>query len=311
MSQFVKVTQELVESFASQRPLRAGSLIVTLYGDVLAPRGGTAWLGSLINALEPFGLNDRLTRTSVFRLAKDGWLTSTPVGRKSYYGLTDVGQRRFEAAAKRIYAAPVDDWDGQWLLVLINGLEASTKEQVRKELGWLGFGSLAPGLLGHPNPDTPAIMEFLKEQKLEDDVWLMHGQRVAMTSGQTVRDWVSRSWQLEDLENRYEKFLQQFRPIYQAARSARQLDPEMAFRTRVLLIHEYRKVHLRDPLLPNTLLPAAWPGRSAYQLCRNLYGKVVTDSERYVTEQFETADGPLPAVSSYFFDRFGGMSKRR
>ena len=64
----------LVDQFQAQRPLRSGSLIITVYGDAIAPRGGTTWLGSLIALLEPFGLNPRLVRTSVFRLAKDVWL---------------------------------------------------------------------------------------------------------------------------------------------------------------------------------------------------------------------------------------------
>lgn len=33
-----------------------------------------------------------------------------------------------------------------------------------------------------------------------------------------------------------------------------------AFTARILLIHHYRRVVLRDPLLPSALLPADWPG---------------------------------------------------
>src|SRR5690349_87804 len=55
-------------------PPRARSLIVTVWGDALAPHGGEAWLAGLIRLLAPFGINERLTRTSVFRLARDGWL---------------------------------------------------------------------------------------------------------------------------------------------------------------------------------------------------------------------------------------------
>ena len=54
--------ETLVDNFRNRRPIRAGSLIITVYGDAILPRGGTVWLGSLINLLEPLGLNQRLVR---------------------------------------------------------------------------------------------------------------------------------------------------------------------------------------------------------------------------------------------------------
>ena len=43
----------LIKRFQQQRPLRTGSLIITLFGDAIVPRGGTVWLGSLIELLAP------------------------------------------------------------------------------------------------------------------------------------------------------------------------------------------------------------------------------------------------------------------
>ncbi len=306
---FIKNSEELARDFATQRPLRAGSLIVTVFGDVVAPRGGVVWLGSLINTLDCFGLNQRLIRTSVFRLAKDGWLASQSVGRRSYYGLTDTGRRRFETAAKRIYGPLVEGWDQHWMLVVTDGLPSDVRDTLRKELSWLGFGALCPGLLGHPTPDTQAMVEVLRDLKVEDQVMVLRGQKYEATSSQSMLRFVRRSWRLEELENRYQEFLQRFRPVYKACRGATTVDPEAAFRTRVLLLHEYRKIHLRDPLLPATLLPSDWAGQRAYQLCRNLYGLVYGAADDYVGEHFETADGPLPSPTGYFFRRFGGLRK--
>ena len=77
------VCQGLVDEFRSRPTLRAGSLITTVFGDSIAPRGGTVWLGSLISAMAEFGIKERLVRTSVFRLAKDGWLEYNQFGRRS------------------------------------------------------------------------------------------------------------------------------------------------------------------------------------------------------------------------------------
>ncbi|MCM2318589.1 MAG: phenylacetic acid degradation operon negative regulatory protein PaaX, partial [Pseudomonas sp.] len=70
----------LIQRFQEQTPIRASSLIVTVYGDAIEPHGGAVWLGSLIQLLEPMGINQRLIRTSVFRLTKDGWLKADKVG---------------------------------------------------------------------------------------------------------------------------------------------------------------------------------------------------------------------------------------
>ncbi|HET6519065.1 MAG TPA: hypothetical protein VFG47_04520, partial [Geminicoccaceae bacterium] len=63
-----------VEAFRRRQPVRAGSLIVTVYGDAIAPRGGTVSLASLTRLLQAFGLSAGLVRTAVSRLAADGWL---------------------------------------------------------------------------------------------------------------------------------------------------------------------------------------------------------------------------------------------
>ncbi len=59
-----------------QDPPRAKSLCVSLLGDALGPHGGAIWLGDLIELLAPVGINERLLRTSVFRLVAQDWLRS-------------------------------------------------------------------------------------------------------------------------------------------------------------------------------------------------------------------------------------------
>ena len=53
-------------------------------------------LGSLIGLLERLGVNERLVRTTVFRLAKDDWLLAETEGRRSNYVLSPIGRRRFD-----------------------------------------------------------------------------------------------------------------------------------------------------------------------------------------------------------------------
>ena len=101
---------ELVARFRRQRPLRGGSLIVTIFGDSIMPRGGAVALGSLIALTAPFGLNERLVRTATARLAQDGWLEGHRAGKLSEYHLSRDGRERFAEATRRIYSAPDTEW---------------------------------------------------------------------------------------------------------------------------------------------------------------------------------------------------------
>src|SRR5882724_6685325 len=112
-------TQGLLKRFRSQRPIRGGSLLVSIFGDSIAPRGGAVTLGSLIKLAAPFGLTERLVRTSVARLAQDDWLAARRSGRRSEYRLTRTGAERFAQATRRIYGESPSVWDGKWTLVVV------------------------------------------------------------------------------------------------------------------------------------------------------------------------------------------------
>src|SRR5689334_9450622 len=144
-----------IERTLRDDPPRAPSLIVTIWGDALAPHGGEVWLAGLIRLLVAFGINERLTRTSVFRLARDGWLEAETHGRQSRYRLTAAGRSRFAAAYRRIYAAPLIDWDGAWDLV-VDPPGGGDRPRLRNELRWEGFGVLAPGVYVRPRRDDDA-----------------------------------------------------------------------------------------------------------------------------------------------------------
>lgn len=295
----------LVLEFRSRPTLRAGSLITTVFGDSIAPRGGVIWLGSLIRALAPFGVSERLVRTSVHRLAKDGWLASEQVGRRSYYRLSEPGSERFAQATHRIYGDPVRRWDGEWCLVLLAGLDAAVREQVRKEIGWLGFAAMSPNVLAHPAPDMSDLELSLRRLGVDSEVVVMRGR--AEKSDAALRRLAQSGWNLDDIDARYERFVGRFRPVLKSLEKARRVTPESAFILRTLLIQYYRKILLRDPHLPVALLPPDWHGTAAYQLCRNIYRSVYALAETHLDEVMENADGPLPPASRSAQARFGGM----
>jgi DNA-binding transcriptional regulator PaaX len=49
-----------VGAWAAQRSMRAGSLLVAILGDAVAPRRALAWLSELISLMRLFGALERL-----------------------------------------------------------------------------------------------------------------------------------------------------------------------------------------------------------------------------------------------------------
>ena len=298
----------LLDEFRSRPTMRAGSLIITVFGDAVLPRGGTVWIGSLIRVLGDFGVSERLVRTSVFRLARDDWLDVNPVGRRSYYSLTKGGVRRFEQATQRIYGEPRQNWSGDWCLVLLADLDAEQKESVRKELGWLGFGAISTNVLAHPSPAMSELEQTLKQMGIERDLVVMQGRTLGKNQDDAMRALVHKSWNLDEIDTRYEDFITRFRPVFKAVEKGRNCDPRTAFQIRTLMIQEYHRILLRDPLLPAEMLPGGWHGTAAYQLCRNLYRLIYSQADDFMSSEFETADGPLPPPAPEFLRRFGGLN---
>jgi phenylacetic acid degradation operon negative regulatory protein len=152
----------------------------------------------------------------------------------------------------------------------------------------LGFGQISPGVFAHPNWSVKEARAVLSE-----------GILLKSTSEGSAADQhlVATGWDLGDLARRYTRFLDTFTPVADAIGTT----DEAAFVVRTLLIHEYRKIHLRDPLLPPALLPQDWVGAKAYELSKNLYSRVFVAAERYLSNTASTTTGPLPEAGDSRF----------
>src|ERR1019366_9327539 len=74
-----------------REPARTGSIVITLFGDAIAPRGGSVWLGTLLAFFDTIDIDSGVVRTAMSRLAAHGWVGSNKVGRNSFYRLGEEG----------------------------------------------------------------------------------------------------------------------------------------------------------------------------------------------------------------------------
>lgn len=298
----LQALEALIEDFRQKSRVQASSLITSVFGDALVPRGGRVWLGSLIRLLQPLNINERLVRTTVFRLVKDEWLQTEAIGRRTDYMLTASGRRRFEDASRHIYAAEAPLWDRRWRLLLVVGdLEPRQRDSLRRALAWQGFGDTGSGAFIHPGADLDRVLDALAAEGLSE-ILLRLMPLVALNPRLSPcaddATLVQRAWNLEGLAMAYSGFVARYQPILAALRRepVEAVDAERACLVRILLIHDFRRCLLRDPQLPEVLLPTTWPGNQARSLCKELYRRLLGPSERHLDQCLQLSNGePIPA----------------
>lgn len=285
------VVAALLAGFQAQRPVRAWSLIITLYGDAIVPRGGSLWLGSLTEIMALFRIDAGHVRTAMSRLTADGWLERERAGRNSYYRLSPREEGSFVAATQRIYFTHAPAFDGRLRLVLL-GPGIDDRSATRPALERAGFVALTPTTyvaFADPSPALPQTEGlFLVHADTADD---MHALADA-------------AWKLGPLAASYHDFIERFTPLEQALASGKPVGEAEALVARLLLIHEFRRIVLRDPGLPAALLPLHWPGSAARALAGRVYRLLVTASEAFLDAHAQDRSGPIPPPESGFKARF-------
>jgi phenylacetic acid degradation operon negative regulatory protein len=279
------IVQEL-----KREPSRTGSIVITVFGDAIVPRGGAVWLGTLLEFFKALDIDGGVVRTAMSRLASDGWLERSKIGRNSFYRLVENGRQTFDIATKHIYDPPPSDWTGRFELLLIGN--AGDRDASREALKNAGFGSPLPGVWVAPS-GVPVPDEASRAVRLEVSAEDESGRRL-----------LAESWPLDHMADAYLKFMKTFEPLRNWIERRAALAEGDAFTARILLIHHYRRVVLRDPLLPVALLPKDWPGRAARALCGDIYRALLPASEQWLDHHGSNEAGPLPKAGSELKRRF-------
>ena len=253
-------------------PVSAAPFMVTLYGDVVAPRGGEVWTGNIVESLATVGIAELRVRTALSRLVAAGRLEGTKEGRRSYYRLTAGAADEFSVAARLIYApvepAPLRGWH-------LVALPDAEREAAAPCLAQQRFGSISPHLAvlpdrGAPLPRLPGCLFF------------------ATTEDAGLRDLLADAWPLPALSERMRNFVRRFEAL-----EGEDVPQPAALGLRLLLVHAYREIALRDPLLPPALLPQGWPGEGARALFVRLYRALSPAAEAVIAARFVNRTGPL------------------
>lgn len=220
----------LITALHDEGRLRVWSLIITVFGDSVQPRGGTicsARLGALLGRI---GVEPGAQRTALSRLARDGWIDAARAGRLSHYRLTRSGKAQFADATHRIYAPPQTTPITLWTLSLEDDPPPGA--------------ILLGGLVLRPAQDPAPRSRFRMTGTIDTLTPDLHAALPAAGHLDALRQLRSDLAHLERLPD----------------------DPLSAAAARTLLIHRWRRLILRFGELHSPLLPPDWqerPPRSA------------------------------------------------
>lgn len=291
--------QTLLESTAP----RADSLIITVFGDAIEPYGGSIWLGKLISLMAPFGLSERQVRTGVYRLSQENWLSTHAKGRKSCYSVAAEGKSRFAEAERKIYQTTQNANSSPWTLVHILPEMAQTDRQtLRRQLRWLGFGQFSPNLMAHPNDSPDGLEGVIDVSNIKNKTIVFQAEITKGRFEPALKHQASTAWELDTLNADYQRFEKLFQNFCTFAGPS--LD---AFVLRILLIHEFRRVLLKDPQLPVEALPENWAAGRAQKLCAEVYRAVHENAGLFLLEVMcDNGISANPLIDSYW-QRFGRL----
>ena len=281
----------------------ARNLIVTVFGDLVLPNEsevGEVTVQALSELLAPFGVNDRLVRTSLSRIVGDGLLMARSAGRRSFYSVDDEARATFARADRRIYHGGGGDWDGAWTIVVVDGTTSTPgdRAELRRRLGWAGFGSVGPNVMASPLVDAETAAEIVGTGRPDGSVMITRS-RVLDGAGLIGTDLlVRRAIDLDRAESAHRDLLDRFDGFDD--RTLERLDDERCLKLRLLLVAAYRRVALAEPTVPASLLPDDWVGDRSRRVAGRIYESVASRSDR-------RAGSILGASLATRHDRFEGV----
>ncbi|MEL6186238.1 MAG: PaaX family transcriptional regulator C-terminal domain-containing protein [Myxococcota bacterium] len=260
-----EVLSNRIAALHEGRP-RVWSVVITVFGDAIVPRGGQVWLSTLSALFDRLGVNPGTLGAALSRLAAEDWLTRERVGRRSRYRLANAGRQAFDEASRRIYGAEDEDWTGTWSFWFVP--EPSPK--LAPELVEAGFGQLGPGLLLRPDADPPRPMPTSLAAATSLSRATPHGDLAQLAR---------QGWPLDSAEARYAGFVADYRPLAHAVESS-SFAPLDALVARTLLVHAFRRAVLKEPPLPAACFSRTSPRSEARSLFGALYRSLFEPSER-------------------------------
>lgn len=267
--------------------MRVRSGAMTILAEVVRRHRSAIGASGLLALMEAIGFKEPSVRTVIFRLRQEGLLTAVREGGRAVYSLTADGLRRIEAGNRRTFETYREGWDGYWRVLTYNvpERERALRDELRKELVWLGFGQLTVSTWISPRKVADYVMERIRRHGMQRYVQVFEARHLGLVSSQEL---VNQAWNLQAIADQYAAFLRDLRGGWgEGLIEGAVLTREEAFAERVRLVDRYQSFLEIDPWLPIELLPSGWIGDEARRLFWAYYLALSPQADHFLAEHLE------------------------
>ncbi|MDI9347847.1 MAG: PaaX family transcriptional regulator C-terminal domain-containing protein [Methylacidiphilales bacterium] len=279
------------------------SMLVSFFGDVLAVHGGVISLNSLVGMFKKFGYTEQTTRITIYRLQKDGWITSNRLGKNKFVSFSSVAYAQYHEISKRLYGSHQTTFENTWIVIFAPLLNNKKLYLLNSRLQWLGYCAILPRCYIRQSSNIKQIIEILDEYDLNDKTIVLSGTLEDITKHNLIFSVLPQKLQIQTLNKRYQQFINYYLPIADFIPKFAELKDTHHVQLRIFLLNDFRKIQLRDPCLPSSFLSSNWIGYRARQLFNRLYSATAKLSSEYISKTLRNEQGYLPEASIEFKQR--------
>ena len=236
---------------------RVWSLIVTLFGDLAQAPGAEISGPALSRIFDPIGIKPQALRVALHRLRKDGWIDSRKAGRTSLYRLTPFGLEQSAAATPRIYAREVAE-PALWHVLIAAPMPQPELAETAEDLTSRGYEPLARGVFLGRGPAPADCAGF----------FALAGPAPVLPG------WLKAQFGPEDLAEAFRALHDRLCRVAALLPEGGAPGPLETATLRMLIVHDWRRLLLRQPDLPPGFFPEGWPGPACRALTHRLLDRL-------------------------------------
>lgn len=268
---------------ADERGPRPRSLIVTFFGAYARDLGGWVSVASLVRLMADLGVDAPAVRSAVSRLKRREMLEARSVGGTAGYILSEHARTVLAEGDRRIFSRRVASLSEKWVVVVFSVPESqrNKRHQLRSQLTWLGFGTIAPGVWvapAHLSADAQRTFERLDVTAYVD---MFHAEHISFSDPRAA---VAQWWDLDSLRDMYDEFLRAHEPVLTRWNRRSTTSASEAFADYLRAVDSWRRMPYLDPGLPVELMPPGWSGSHAATVFFELHSRLHEPGLQYVRE---------------------------
>ena len=253
--------------------------ILDVYGAFARNIGGWVAIGDLISLLSYLEIEEQAVRSSASRMKRNDLLMAERIDGAAGYSLTKTAQEILQDGDRRIFRDIEDDFASSWIVALFSVPESERQDRylVRSRLARLGFGQGPASSWFAPAAIQTDTERMLRRTGLDAYVTLWRGDYIGFGN---IRDLVEQAWDLEEIQERYQEYLDAFEPIEKKWASDT-FDDRTAFVDYVRNLTVWRPLPYLDPGLSSAVTSDAWPGTDARRLFLRLEALLRPQANRF------------------------------